>query len=177
MLLPYFLGFEHLDQGIEILIEDDTECIRGISMHIDQYPEMSFRTTEHPVDRPFLIPLNMVIVEFTDKISSNVTPELLGQKIHILPKMVLSKSHSYEFPKPADDVVVEPFFVHYWYYIVLICRDGNFGSLFTHFEQIIRKVCSFIRQNQPLLIQTIPPKHTPHRITHYLSHHLLILER
>ena len=161
------LAYLILVNTLELVQVLHTHITGGVSIpavHIYKRPEaVLFAAVEHPVDRTFLIHLDVVFDEIVQEVVPNpltagVAPcsECVSYESQVFFKGICAVNRSDEIHKTDYDIVPEIFFIGDWYAVI---RVGNKGLVFT-------AVPLAARIRQPLNVKGIPPEHTADSIAY-----------
>ena len=101
-------GFQLLQVGPEVVVEHLQQGVWGVAVQIDQASEARFRALHHPVDRPFFVGLQVILVEVFAEVFADVFADRVFYEKKIFSNAALGEGYFEELTGAGNDIVFEP---------------------------------------------------------------------
>ena len=168
-------GLQFRPKFPQVVVQNDTNGVRTVAMHVDQRVEAAFRTTEQPVDGPLFIEFDVVTVEFLEEVVADSLPLLPGQvvgikgvfqKREILFVVLGAESDFEKLFEAFADIVGEPVAIEQRNDVVFIGYKGRIGNL----TAIVVHRFALIGKDKSRFVQRVATQHAAHRVADELPH-------
>ena len=151
--------FQLLQVGPEVVVEHLVEGVLGVAVQVDQAGEAPFGALHHPVDRPLLVGLQVILVEVSAEVFADVFAERVLDEAEVFGDAALGEGDLQELAGAGDDVVFKPLAVENWDDAVGVGLELDFAQGLADFFFIGNELISLavvgVSQNQSRLIEAV----------------------
>ena len=164
---PLALDAEFGHEFAQIVVEDDADGIGAVAMQIDERVERPFGRGEQPVDRAFLVPLDMLLVKILHEIFADILADGFFDESEIAGECLLAERELEEILELRDDVIDEPFVIEDGENAVAIGEKAGANCLLLilffrtrpDFGDVVVEILALIGEDQAGLFERVTPHH------------------
>ena len=134
-------GFQFLQVGAEVVVENEVECVFGVAVQVDQAGEATpcraSGALHQPVDRAFFVGLQVIFVEVCAEIFAEVFAEGCFDEGQIGVEGAGGEADAQELAAAGDDVVFKPLAIEHGDDAVAVGLEAEIASAFADFGDIV----------------------------------------